>query len=163
MATSTSSVIGVNLTRQDSTAQFPVGTRVNLDNGGTAVYVQALSTLSQYRACAIYANNTAVMLDTTVAGTTKRVAYSQVSITSAYYGWLHEGGRVVCGIAAACAQNALLFTTGTPGVLDDATISNALMAGVVLDTSLAVASISAATDATINVGANFVSFFSNPA
>jgi hypothetical protein len=51
MAISTSNLIGVSLTYTDTSPSFNVGTTVNLDDGGQAVYVQAASTVSTYMVC----------------------------------------------------------------------------------------------------------------
>ena len=134
MAISTSNLAGVALGYTDSSASFAVGTTVNLNDGGQAVYVQAASELSQYAAVAVLANNTAVMLTTTNAATSKRVGFAQVSIASGYYGWVQTGGVPVVKLAASCAPNVPLFTTATAGVLDDATVSGngvGLVVGIV--------------------------------
>jgi hypothetical protein len=134
MTVSTSNLIGVSLGYADTSASFNVGTAVNLDDGGQAVYVQAASEISQYAAVAVLSNNTAVMLTTTNAATSKRVGFAQVSIASGSYGWVQTGGVPVVKLAASCAPNVPLFTTATAGVLDDATVSGngvGLVAGIV--------------------------------
>lgn len=134
MAISTSNVAGVALGATDTTAQFATGTTVNLNDGGQAMYVQAASELSQYAAVAVLANNTAVMVTTTNAATSKRVGFAQVSIASGQYGWVQTGGVPVVKLAASCLPNVPLFTTATAGVLDDATVSGngvGLVVGIV--------------------------------
>ena len=155
------SVIGVNFAQVDTTPTFTVGTVVNTNTGGQAMYCQALSEISTYAAVSIYVDGTAQMITTTTAATTRRVGFAQMSIASAYYGWVHLSGTVICNIAANCNQWNLLFTTATSGYLDDATVSNCLVAGVVMDSGAT--SISNATARTYIAGASFISFFSNPA
>jgi hypothetical protein len=134
MTVSTSNVIGVALGYADTTQQFNLGTCVNLDDGGQAIYVQAASTVSQYMAVAVLANNTAVPITTTNAATSKRFAVAQASIASGSYGWVQSGGVARVNLAASCLPNVPLFTTATAGTLDDATVSGngvGLVVGIV--------------------------------
>lgn len=122
---------GVNLTETSTTAKFAPGTKVDLSDGGTALYVQALSEISTYAAVSLFSDNTAQMLTTTTAGTSKKVGFADaVSIASAYYGWVRLSGRPIVNLAANCDDQVILFTTATGGVLDDATVSACLVAGV---------------------------------
>lgn len=125
-----SNLIGADLTKTSSTPLFTTGTKANLSDGGTALYVQALSEVSTYAAVSLFQDNTAQMLTTTTAGTTKKIGFAQTSIASAYYGWVQLSGRPVVNLAANCEDQVILFTTATSGVLDDATISACLVAGV---------------------------------
>jgi hypothetical protein len=126
---------------------FKLGTTVNLDDGGQAVYVQAASTVSQYAAVSVLADGTVVPLTSTNSADCKRVGFAQVSLASLEYGWVHLGGKVLVNLAANCADAVPLYTTATAGVLDDATVSGGLVAGLV-----AVTSISNATAATCVAG-----------
>jgi hypothetical protein len=117
----------------DSTAGVNVGTVVTLDDGGMAVYVQAASAISQYNAVCIPNTNVAQNATTARVASTKRVGFAQVSIASGYYGWVHLGGKVRVNVSASCLPAVALYTTTTEGVLDDATVSGALVAGVVTE------------------------------
>jgi len=117
----------------ESSASINVGTVVTLDNGGTAVYVQAASEISQYNAVCIPNTNIAQNATTARVANTKRVGFAQVSIASGYYGWVHLGGKVRVNVSASCLPAVGLYTTSTEGRLDDATVSGALVAGVVTD------------------------------
>lgn len=124
-------IAGVDLTKTSSTALFTVGTKVHLSDGGTALYVQALSEVSTYAAVSIWEDNTVRMLTTTTADETKKVGFADaVSIPSAHYAWVRISGRPVVNLAANCDDDVILFTTATAGVLDDATVSAKLVAGV---------------------------------
>ena len=142
MATPVSSLIGVNLTRVDSTALFPLGTLVNLSDGGQAVYVKAsTSALSTYAACVIGANGITTMLTTTNAaaapgGAGSRVGFAQTSIATSAYGWVQMGGAPLVNLAVNCAPNVPLFTTSTAGVLDDATITAGYIFGCNAQTTI---------------------------
>jgi hypothetical protein len=123
-------------TQIDTTARVPVGTVVSLQDGGESIYVQALSELSTYAACAVYGNGTAQMLTTTLSANAKRVGFAQVSIPSGYYGWLQISGAPLCNLASACDDNVPLYTTATSGVLDDAVVSGGLVLGAIGTTTI---------------------------
>ena len=134
MTVSTSNVIGVALGYADTTQQFNLGTCVNLDDGGQAIYVQAASAVSQYAAVSVRSDNKAVPVTTTNAADSKRFAVAQVSIASGSFGWVQSGGVMRVNLAASCNPAVPLFTTATAGVLDDATVSGGgvgLVAGIV--------------------------------
>lgn len=121
------------LTSTDDTAAVTPGTVVTLDDGGMAVYVRAASAISQYNAVLIPNTNIAVNATTARAADTKRVGFAQVSIASGYYGWVQLGGKVRVNVSASCLPAVALYTTTTEGRLDDATVSGALVAGVVTE------------------------------
>ena len=122
-----------SLTSTDDTAAITPGTVVTLDDGGLAVYVKAASAIAQYNAVLIPNTNIAVNATTARAADTKRGGFAQVSIASGYYGWVHLGGKVRVNVSASCLPAVALYTTTTEGRLDDATVSGALVAGVVTE------------------------------
>ena len=140
MTVSTSNLIGVSLGYSDSSPAFGLGTVVNLDDGGQAIYVQAASTVATYAAVSVLVDNTVVPLTTTNSAASKAVGFAQVSIASAEYGWVQLGGKPRVLVAASCQPSVPLFTTATAGVLDDATVTAGLVAGLVATTSAASAS-----------------------
>ena len=121
------------LTDTQSTPSLQVGTLVNLDDGGQAIYVRAASNLSQFNAVLIPATNIATNATTARAASTKRVGFAQVSIASGDYGWVQTGGKVRVVVSTSCLPNVALYTTTTEGVLDDATVSGRLVAGLVTE------------------------------
>ncbi len=131
MAISTSNLIGVSLGYTDTSASFKLGTTVNLDDGGQAVYVQAASAVSQYDAVSVRGDNTVVPVTTTNSANSKVVGFAQVSIAAASYGWVQIGGKPVVKLAASCLPAVPLYTTATAGTLDDAVVSGGLVAGIV--------------------------------
>lgn len=146
----TSHFVTGGLTRTDTTAVVPVGTRVNLSDGGMAVYVQATSEISTYAAAVITADFSAQMATTALVtegtGTNCQIGWAQTSIASAYYGWLQVSGRPIANLAANCADRVALFTTSTAGVMDDAVVSVGYAPGV-----WAITTISNATAVTLMV------------
>lgn len=117
-------------------APHGVGTVVSLSDGGEAVFVKALSELSQFAYCLVYADATAQMATTTLANTagtssTKRGGWVQNSIPSGFFGWVQLSGTPKGNLAANCDDQAPLYTTATSGVLDDATVSGGLIGGAI--------------------------------
>jgi len=117
----------------ESSPSVNVGTVVTLDDGGMAVYVRAASAISQYNAVLIPNTNIATNATTARSADTKRVGFAQVSIASGDYGWVQLGGKVRVNVSASCLPGVALYTTTTEGRLDDATVSGALVAGVVTE------------------------------
>jgi len=146
-----------------TSTQIPLGTVVSTNDGGTAKYVQVLSAVNAFNAVVIGVDNVASNLTTTNAADTsgigKEVGWAQTSIAISSYGWVQTSGRPKGKLAADCADRVTLFTTATAGVLDDATVSAALIAGVVSKTT-----ISNATAITLMVPTRaFIFPFANPA
>ena len=131
MAVSTSNVIGVALGATSDSAVFKVGTTVNLDDGGQAIYVQAASAVAQYDAVAVLGNNTVVPLTTTNSASSKVIGFAQAAISADYFGWVQLGGKPVVKLAASCAPSVPLYTTATAGTLDDAIVTGGLVEGLV--------------------------------
>lgn len=123
-----------------TTEDIQVGTVVKTNDGGEAIYVQAASAIAQYNMVVLAVDNTVVNATTAAVtdatGTGKEVAWAQTSIASGSYGWVQKSGRPLGKVAANCADRVILFTTATAGVLDDATVSAAYVAGVVSKTTI---------------------------
>lgn len=156
-------IIAQALNKVDTVQNLPLGTRVSTNDGGEAVYVQALSGVAQFCGVVINVDYTVNALSTTAvadtSGTSKEVAWAQTSAPSGSYCWVQSSGRPKGKLAADCADRVTLYTTATAGVIDDATISAALLSGVVSKTT-----ISTATAVTLMVpkGAHIFPF-ANPA
>lgn len=135
MATITGSMIGVNLTGYDSTPQFAKGTQVFGTGGSLFEYVNTLSAISTYNAVCIDDAGNASNLTTTNAASYKKVGVAQVSIAVSSYGWIQRSGVMQVNVAANCQDFVALFTTATPGVLDDITVSECLVLGLNIYTS----------------------------
>lgn len=136
--------IGVDLTKTTTIPQYSLGTIVHTNDGGMYEYCQAASEISTGAAVVIFEGNTARMAETSIAndgGSGKKIGFAQVSIASAYYGWVARMGKVLCNLSDDCADNVPLFTTATAGYLDDATVSNCLVGGVYLPVTASLATI----------------------
>ena len=130
MPTVTASLIGVNLNAYDSTAQFAKGTQVNTTDGGLFEYVNTLSAIAAYNAVCIDESGNASNLTTTNAAENRKIAVAQISIAVSTYGWVQRMGKMGVNVAANCQDFVPLFTTSTPGVLDDVTVSECLVLGL---------------------------------
>ena len=113
----------------DATPRIAIGTVASLSDGGDAIYVQALSEISQFAFALVYADATAQMCTTTLSANSKRGGWAQQSIPSGFYGWVQLSGRPKGNLAANCDDNVPLYTTATSGVLDDAVVSGGLILG----------------------------------
>ena len=147
-----------------SEAGLKVGQVVKTDDGGQAVLVEAGSEIAQYNAVIFQADSNGKVINLTTAAAAegtgqKRVGWAQVSIASGNFAWVQTSGRPLGKAAANCADAVILFTTATAGVVDDATVSASLLAGVTSETT-----ISNATAVTLQVPDGcYVHPFVNPA
>ena len=151
--------IGVDLTATyastsaGSTTLFPVtpGTRVNTSNNGVYIFARAESDIAAYDAVIMStygdsASSTPVLRAVPVTTTNaaalgyNMVGFAQTAITSSYYGWIALNGVVKVNLLIACQPKVPLFTTATPGKLDDATVSAGFIQGIVANTSATSAS-----------------------
>ena len=130
MATVTSSLIGVNLNAYDTTAQFAKGTQVLGTDGSLFQYVNTLSAVAAFNAVCIDDAGDASNLTTTNAAFYKQIGVAQISIAVSCYGWVQRSGKLQVNVAANCQDFVALFTTATPGVLDDVTVSECLVLGL---------------------------------
>lgn len=143
MATVNSSLIGVNLNgyqTQAEGAQYALGTTVLGTDGSLWEYVQALSVISAFNAVCIDADGKASNLTTTNAAEVRRVGVAQISIAVSGFGWVQRSGKMRVNVLANCQDFVPLFTTATPGALDDVTVSEALVLGINTVTSTTTAS-----------------------
>lgn len=123
-----------------TTQLIPLGTTVKTNDGGEAVYVQALSGVAQYNGVVIDSDYTASSFSTGAltdgTGVAKEIAWAQTSIASGSYGWVQKSGRPKGKLSANCADRVILFATATAGEMDDATVSAAYIVGVVSKTTI---------------------------
>lgn len=129
-----------------STQEFALGELIEGPDGTCYQYVQATAaSIAQYAAVAITEANRAAELTKALADENHRIGFAQSAFTASYYGWVAVSGvNLRCKLALNCAANVVLYTTGTAGVLDDASTSQTKILGVA-----AVAAITAATNAAI--------------
>lgn len=137
-----SPIVHQALDTASDTQKHETGTIVHTDMGGVAEYVYAGAGISAFCAVLIYEQGTAAQLTTTLAqdaGSGKKVGCTLTSIASGSWGWAMRQGVFKMRLSDDCADNVPLFTTANEGELDDATISNCLVAGVYLPTTASLA------------------------
>jgi uncharacterized protein YodC (DUF2158 family) len=125
-------------------APFSVGTVVDLNDGGKAMLVESSASACSTFAAVVVKPKTgiATMLTTGVARSGGNIiGFAQTSIGTGRVGWIHLGGKPKVNLAADCASFVNLYTTATPGVLDDATVSGSggLVVGIFAATSISTA------------------------
>jgi len=156
MAYSQSGRIGVNLTETTAgtstdgvNALFPLGTLDYGTDGTCWMYVQAGAAITQYDCVLINEDFQAVPITTTLATEASGsagdfIGFAQVAFADNDLGWVAlKGSNIQCRLSASCAADTMLYSTASAGVLDDAS------AGVLINGVVAVAAVTAATNAEI--------------
>jgi hypothetical protein len=127
---------GVDLERTTADAEHAVGVEVALENGGRAKYVQADGAITgEGYVCVIDEDGQADMINTTNSASAfgQLVGVAQVAFADNEYGWLVIEGETNVRVAASCAANVAINTTGSDGVLDDDATSGAeVVDGIIL-------------------------------
>lgn len=144
--------LGVDLDRADVSAQHDLGLEV-VTKHGRAVYARALAAaVPEGSLCNIGPSSatatTSVVAVLTSTGNVLNAAIhgiANVSVAVSSYGWFYTENRNPNGlelrVAAGCEPNVKLYTTGTGGVVDDATVSGtAFLQGLTVLESAASAS-----------------------
>lgn len=130
MATITTPIVTGSLDAYTDEARTQLGTTVTATDGAIFEYVQVLSAVSAGNAVGIDESGKASNLTTTLAATVKRVGVAQISIAVSCFGWVQRSGKMQVRVLADCQDFVALFTTATPGSLDDATVSECLVLGL---------------------------------
>lgn len=131
----TTSLIGANLLVPASATAFALGTRTFGNLGSEWMYVYATNAITQYTTVFIDADYKATGITTTLVQGPGVVGVAPVAFNAGESGWVQLKGSATVRAAAACAANIGLYTTGTAGVLDDATVSSGYIAGIILATA----------------------------
>lgn len=146
--------VGTTVVNTGNAVTVELGTTVKLDDGGEAIWCQMTSAVPQYNAVVVSVGFKASNLTTTncakgQGGISSQIGWAQTSIAVSNQGWIHTSGRPIGHVLANVAEQVVLFTTATPGSLDDATVSAAMIAGAKL--KIGATSVSNATARTIIV------------
>lgn len=144
MAYATSGMLGVDFdvttagtgASFDQGGLFAVGTQVTATDGSIWVYVHASAAIAQYDCVAIDENFEATPMTDTLADAGHQVGFAQVAFDDNDFGWVcRSGANITVNVLASCAADVQLYTSGTPGKLDDTSASQNLIRGVVLVTA----------------------------
>lgn len=107
---------------------FRTGTRIMTGNNGTACYVLTTGAVNLSDFVAVTSTYTAAQLTATNATTAVFIGCATfTAIASGYAGWVAEQGTVTGNVLASCAANVALYATATPGYLDDAAATTAIL------------------------------------
>ena len=132
MGYSTSGCLGVRYDSTSTTQEHDLGTRVQMQDGGMAVYVQASGAITQYDAVAIDEDFQAAAATKALVDDGHFIAFAQVAAADNEYIWVHQtGSNINCRVANNCAADVPLYTSSTAGVLDDSSTSQTKIDGVV--------------------------------
>jgi hypothetical protein len=144
-------VLGVDLDANDASAQHDQGIEV-VTQDGRAIYAKAAANAGAT------VSGIATLQSTGTINTAGVWAVAQASVSSGNFGWFYTEGRRDCvlRVAAACQPNVPLYTTGTAGVVDDATVSTAGLMNLRILTSASAASAPAAVFHDITNARNYV-------
>lgn len=112
-----SSTLGVDVTKAYTTAEFALGTEVQLVGGAKYIFVLASEAITQYSVCLISSTHGIIELATgdVVKG---RVCIPQIALASGEYGFaLRDNGAGSVTSAASISAGAALTTTTTAGTV----------------------------------------------
>ena len=122
-----------DLTATPTTIEYKLGTTATGTDTTKWVYVQASGAITQYDAVGIDENFQAAALTKAIADAGHQIGFAQVAFADNDYGWVAlEGTNMSVRVAASCAADVSLYTTGTAGVLDDTSASQTKISGAVL-------------------------------
>jgi hypothetical protein len=129
----TGSILGAKIGTTTTTAEHALGETCKGDNGTEWVYVQANGAITQYDYVCMDEDFQAVAGTKALVDAGHEIGFAQVAFANDEYGWIARRGKT-CSVrvAASCAPDVALYTTGTAGVLDDASTSQSQIRGVVI-------------------------------
>lgn len=110
---------------------FTVGTRLEMHDGKNYVFVQANSAVAAFNIASLDSSNGVITaLQTSTSAASEELCVPQFAFASGDYGWAQVRGACKVKVLGACAKSVTLYSTATPGSLDDATASNYEIRGV---------------------------------
>lgn len=152
VAFSTSPLSGVDITSTSSLAagsatvyspEFTLAARVKMSDGGEAIYIKASDSITAGDVLLVDGSGNAAKITTalTDAGTAtahQYIAVAHVTLASGQHGWACTSGIPTAGISvlASCVRGSPLYTTTTPGALDDISTSSHLITGIEITTTV---------------------------
>ena len=134
------SVAGAKVTQTHTSPEFEVGTRHEDENGKEYVYVQADAGGATGAGYVVLVDESyaADMIDTTnsATGFGQIAGVATAAVAASEYCWVQIFGPADIRVAASCAANTAINTTGTAGQLDDdASVGAEVIDGITLTTA----------------------------
>lgn len=113
---------------------FAVGDTYTDHDGKEYVFVQASSAIAQYDAVWVKAAHESIPVTLAASQGPGKFGVAPVAIALDSYGWVQTEGACIVSVLASCAADVTLFTSGTAGALNDATlsVSQNIVNGIVL-------------------------------
>lgn len=153
MAFEAISPVGADFDAESSTAKFALGTQGRSLSGVDFVYAKANEAIgTQWMYVTIDEAGLALKGTKAAVDDGHQVAIAPITFTSGYYGWFitrapvstvttnaGDSDSVKVRVAASCNADVALYTSGTAGVLDDASTSQTKVEGIVATTAVTAA------------------------
>jgi hypothetical protein len=106
-----------------------LGTIATDNNGVEYIYLQGVA--STVAGDAVTYDEAFATLRLTSTSDNGPVAAAVAAVVANKFGWYAIGGSVLVNVAALFADNALCFSTATPGVIDDAIVADKQILGAI--------------------------------
>lgn len=135
MTTKIHSPLGANVGVVSSTPAFGLGQEACGEDNSKFVYVLAGSAITTSMAVGINKSYSANPVTKAMVDAGRKVGVAQNAMAAGQYGWVAvRGGNDLLKVRAknGCLPSVALYTTATPGYLDDTAASQTLVNGIVL-------------------------------
>jgi hypothetical protein len=126
-------ILGVNVLKSYPTAEFPLGTLAQVD-GTIYEFAGSTSGIAAYKLSAIDEDGNAALAGYS-ATIPRKLGVPQAAIAATEYGWFARQGNFTINALASCAIDVKLYTSATPGSVDDAASSQNLISGLRINTA----------------------------
>lgn len=118
-----------NTANVDTVLKNALGTRAFDADGNEYIYLTGVAATVAGSWVSFDENHITTLL---VANAKGRVGVAMAAIVAASYGWYQIGGKNTIALAlAAFADNGLIYSTATPGSVDDAVVVGDLVVGAI--------------------------------
>jgi len=129
-------LLGANITENEPlNSGIKVGAIFTAADGKKYMRVQVAANITQYAHVSIDENGQATMLTKALLDTRTNIGCCQVALTSGNYGWAQVEGNYTGLVKASCVLDAKLYSSATPGYLDDDLTSQTAVLGAVVTTT----------------------------
>lgn len=124
-------MLAYKLTQPTSTANAGMLNRFCAEDGKEYAYVQANGAIAQYDVVGIDEAGQAAKLTKAMADDGWKIGVAQVAFADNEFGYVQIRGVTTLNVLANCAADAVLYTSGTAGSLDDDATSQTKIQGIV--------------------------------
>lgn len=136
-------IFETKLTDVSSSDKEGVGT-IRKEGDDEYIFCKGVASTAEGSAVVIDESYATALLTTSLGAVPNRIGFAKAALVASKYGWYQiRGTSVPMKLAASCAKDVALYTSGTAGVLDDDSSSQNKVLGVVNDTAVTSAATSA--------------------